>query len=124
MFRKIFIHSPIRYIVAVVIDALVVVLSIVPNPKVPYQFMVSFSTAGAVTILFGLLVLLANFGAFDMFSYAFLSLRKANRDTYKDLYQYSQIKKEKRSKHMFTFIPYVTVGLLSIIISLIILIFL
>ena len=119
MFRRLFIHSPIRYVIALVVCGALSAAFIISKGNYLMSYIDGFSAAGAVSILFGALVLVTNLGAFDMFSYSFAIMRKANREFYKDLYQYSQIKKEKRSKHFFTF-----VGLLFIIIALIMLIFL
>lgn len=124
MFRRLFIHSPIRYVIALVVCGALSAAFIISKGNYLMSYIDGFSAAGAVSILFGALVLVTNLGAFDMFSYSFAIMRKANREFYKDLYQYSQIKKEKRSKHFFTFVPYMVVGLLFIIIALIMLIFL
>lgn len=78
----------------------------------------AFSVAGFVSILFGLLVWVAAAGAFDTIGYGFSTL-SAHRK-YKDLYEYSLQKKEKRRRSNKAFMPFVVTGIVFLIISLLI----
>ncbi len=68
----------------------------------------ALTMAGAVTLLLGLLLLTAYLGAFDIFGYSFSTLRSQRR--YRDLYEYTEAKKEKRRRGDRFFLPWVIVG--------------
>lgn len=120
LIRKLFLHSPVQYAVACVISTAIVILMLVLRGFDLLIFYVdAFTTAGAVTLLFGLLVLVWYFGAFDSFGYA-LSTVRAEKRKYRTLYDYAQAKKEKRSIGEFVFMPYITVGTLVLLIGLLI----
>lgn len=78
----------------------------------------AFSVAGGVSILLGLLMWITDAGAFDTIGYGF-SVLSAQRK-YRDLYEYSMKKKEKRSRQRGQFWPFVFVGLGFLGISLLI----
>ena len=114
---RIFRHSPIRYAVAAGIALLVAFLCLLRTGfDLRIYYMDALSTAGAVVILLGLLFMVAYFGAFDTFGYSFSTIRSSRR--YKDLYAYSEAKKEKRHKDGWTFMPFLTVGTAFLIIGL------
>jgi hypothetical protein len=117
-FKKLFLHSPVRYIVAFVISSVIALLYLIINGwNYKIYYLDAFTTGGMVTVLFGLLVLVSHFGAFDTFAYGFSTFKRNRR--YKDLVEYTDAKRIKRASNHFTFMPYVTVGLLFIIIGLI-----
>ena len=75
--------------------------------------------ASAVLVFLGLLILMSNLGAMDIFSYRFRRRRTASgmKET---LYEYSQRKKNERSKTMLSFLAYI-IAAIPFIIPLIIL---
>ena len=81
----------------------------------------SFFLAGMFLILIGLLSLVDFYGGFDIFRYMFV--RKNLDGTKITLYEYIEDRKEKVKIKKYYFIPYVVVGVLSLIVSLIFLIF-
>ena len=108
-----------RYAVALVLNIAVglIVLS-VRGFNLKIYYVDAFSAAGAVSALLGLLLWVAAAGAFDTIGYGFSTLG-SNRK-YKDLYEYTVRKKEKRSRQKLTFMPYIVTGIVFIMISLII----
>ena len=78
-----------------------------------------FFIAGATMILFGALDVCVNFGALDIFSYMFVNHKKEENKTF---YDYCETKKEKRKKTRLSFLPYIIVGGVFIIVSIILLI--
>ena len=120
MNNRIIFHSPIRYIVAFIIAAIITILYL---SNTTFQVLRAYAdgmvTGGVVTIFIGLLVLLSNLGAFDMFSYAFSRVSRSNRERYHDLYEYSEDKRIKRSSNRYVFMPYLVVGALFILVSII-----
>nr|WP_302593860.1 DUF3899 domain-containing protein [uncultured Acetatifactor sp.] len=75
----------------------------------------ALGVAGAVSILLGLLSWVASAGAFDMVGYGFSALF-TNRK-YKDLYEYTTRKNEKRSRHRKSFVPFLAVGAVFLLVS-------
>lgn len=122
-FRLIFIHSPIKYIVSLVVSLLLMVLycAIRNTWSSPMMYSNGLFIGGFTMVSVGLLNLLNNFGAYDMWAYVFTRKRKKEGIT---LAEYSEIKAEERKKTRFSFVPFVTVGLFAIIVSAIILIIL
>lgn len=123
MLKKLFFHSPFRYLASLIVMALIVVIynllrgewSLIVN------YHNSFFLAGMFLILIGLLSLVDFYGGFDIFRYMFV--RKNLDGTKITLYEYSEDRKEKVKIKKYYFIPYVVVGVLSLIVSLIFLIF-
>ena len=74
--------------------------------------------AGMVLLFIGLLVVISNFGAFDIFS--FYPSRKRKDDGKKENYgEYVQRKNEQRSHFQFTFLAYFIVAFIYLIFSII-----
>lgn len=120
MNNRIIFHSPIRYIVAFIIAAIITILYLSNTSFLVLRaYADGMVTGGVFTIFIGLLVLLSNFGAFDMFSYAFSRVSRSNRERYHDLYEYSEDKRIKRSSNRYVFMPYLVVGALFILVSII-----
>ena len=119
-FKEIFIHSSIKYIVSFVVAALFMVIYCALRNT--WNYIMYYSNGlfigGFVMVSVGLLVLLNNFGAYDIWSYVFTRKRKKEGIT---LAEYSEIKAEARKKSRYTFVPFVTVGLFFILISAILL---
>ncbi|MGN0506088.1 MAG: DUF3899 domain-containing protein [Lachnospiraceae bacterium] len=75
----------------------------------------AFSVAGSVSILFGMLLWVASAGAFTTFGYAFSTFRSERK--YKDLYEYTVAKEEKQQRQKKTFMPYILVGFVFLMVS-------
>lgn len=106
--RRWFIHSPGRYALALVLGAGLTALGLYFRKSLlPIWWADSLSIAGAVLVLLGLLGLMARLGTFDMAGYAVSTL--GNR-RYRDLYEYSRAKAEKRSHTPPGFVPFIAVG--------------
>ena len=71
------------------------------------------SLSGMVTFLVGALLVVAHWGAFDMFGYVF----SPGRGKYQDYTDYSQKKTENRSKTGYIFVPFFVVGVVLVIVS-------
>ncbi|MCR4621303.1 MAG: DUF3899 domain-containing protein [Clostridiales bacterium] len=72
-----------------------------------FSYYSALTTAGAVCILLGLLFCVSYNGTFDVFGYAFAQF---GSHRYENLLDYSRIKAEKRSKRGWTFMPWISVG--------------
>ncbi len=109
--RRFVLHSPRRYAAAVIVAALVALWILYSKGfHLRVNYMDALTTAGAVVFLLGLLQLVAYFGAFDTFGYAFSSFRSKRR--YEDLVEYTAAKREKRRVGELSFMPFITVGIL------------
>lgn len=75
----------------------------------------AFSVGGAVSVFLGLLFWIADVGAFDTIGYGFASFRGSGK--YKDLYDYTVRKREKRNRRGKGFVPYIVVGIGFLVIS-------
>ena len=75
------------------------------------------SVAGFVTFLVGMLLTVAYFGAFDMFSYVFAPGRVGDMPKYKNYAEYSHQKAQKRARGGYYFVPYYVVGIAVVLIS-------
>ena len=114
---RIFHHSPLRYAIAAAIALIITLLGLLRTGfDLRIYYMDAFSVAGTVVLLLGLLFLVSYLGAFDIFGYSFSMLRSVRR--YKDLYTYSEAKKEKRAHGGWTFMPFLLVGFVFLIIGL------
>ena len=71
------------------------------------------SLSGMVTFLIGALLMVAHWGAFDMFGYVF----SPGRGKYQDYADYSQKKTEKRNKTGYFFVPFFVVGVVLVLVS-------
>jgi len=116
--RKYILHSPVQYAIAVGINVFftLLVLYLKGFDRI-LAYVEAFSVAGAVSVLFGLLLWVSAAGAFNTFGYAFSFFRSERR--YKDLYEYTVAKQEKVSKQKKIYIPYIVVGVVFWIISLV-----
>ena len=111
IWNRLFRHKPVHYVLPSLLGLLIAALSLMKSGTGARLYWVdALTVSGAVVILVGLLVLLAHFGAFDTFSYAFSTLSSVRR--YKNLYEYSVVKQEARSRSGWFFVPYLAVGLL------------
>lgn len=121
--KKLFINSWIRYLVSFVIGLLIAVVYLSFNGfKYFYSYVNAISTAGISLIFIGLLSLVSYLGAFYAFGYGFSQIF-GNKSNYKDLYDYTTRKIEIRKRKNFIFMPYIIVGIIFVIISLILMCF-
>ena len=121
MFKKLFIHSPARYIVSVVI--LVGVL-IAYNSINGWGHLVNYSNAffisGGILIALGLISMVDYYGGYNIARYIFV--RRDPDGKRKSLAEYNEDRKEKLKHKEFRYFPYLLLGILAIIASAIILI--
>lgn len=99
-----------RYLAALVLNAVIVLLVLFARGyEYKIYYVDAFSTAGGVSILLGLLFWITAAGAFDTFGYGFSVIFSNGK--YKDLYEYSTRKREKRGSGGYkSFLPYLIVG--------------
>lgn len=121
-FKKTFIHSPIRYIIAAGLALSLVLVYLILNGfnALTYYYDACFAS-GMIVIFIGFFSLISYFGGFDFFGYAFSAMRGREKRKHKDYYEYATAKQETRSKQEYTFVPYFVVGASFIIIGLLIL---
>lgn len=115
-FRKYFLHSPGHYATALLLNVsfTVLVLYLKGFGRL-LAYVEAFSVAGAVSVLFGMLLWVSAEGAFNIFGYSFSYFRGDRK--YKDLYEYTKVKEEKRAKQGKIYIPYLVVGVVFLVIS-------
>jgi len=77
-----------------------------------------FFISGGSLLCIGVLVFCSNQGAFDIFSYL-VRRKKLDSGAHEDLYQYSTRKKEERSKTSDSFVPYLFIGGIYLVIAVI-----
>ena len=119
MLGRLFLHSPKRYIVGVIIAiVLVIVCLIAKGTEYSINFVDAFSVAGAVVFFIGLLQVASFYGAFEIFGYSASSFRGKER-RYKDYYEYQKAKELKRSQSVLVYIPFIVVGAVFFVIGMI-----
>lgn len=89
-----------------------------------------FFVSGAILLTLGFFSLLGSFGAFDSVSYLGYTLgnmfrpgRIVDDKPHMNLVDYVDMKKEKRAKNKYAYVPYFEFGILFVFISFIILLF-
>ena len=108
--RRLFLHSPKVYVVALVLGALLTALNLWSRGSgLAIRWADALSTAGAALVFMGLLGLVARLGAFDTVAYGFSVI---GRRRYKDLVEFTQAKAERRSRTPPGFMPFIAVGVL------------
>ena len=114
--RKYFFHSPVHYGIALGINVFFVLLVLyLRGFELIIYYVDAFSVAGALSVLFGLLLLVSSLGAFTTFGYAFSAFKGERK--YKDLYEYTVAKGEKQAKRKKIFMPYIIVGIFFLTVS-------
>ena len=115
MIHKIFFHSPIRYIVGVILALIIGFLCLLSKGfEYRISYVDAFSVSGAIVFFLGLLQAASFYGAFELFGYSFSAMRGKNR-RYKDYYEYQQAKLEKRGQQELVYVPFIVVGVLFFI---------
>ena len=119
MLGRLFLHSPKRYIIGVIIAiVLVIVCLIAKGTEYSINFVDAFSVAGAVVFFIGLLQVASFYGAFEIFGYSASNFRGKER-RYKDYYEYQKAKELKRSQSELVYIPFIVVGAVFFMIGMI-----
>jgi hypothetical protein len=123
LFKKIFCHSVRKYLVAFCIACGLTVAYLVLNGDDHIRFYCdAFFIGGAATFLIGCLSCVSFYGAFDSFSFGFRMFRKDRRSE-STLYDYVSTKQIERKKARLPYTPYMVIGVLFLIVSYILLIF-
>lgn len=105
-----------RYVAALIINVvLTLIVLFVRGFELKIYYVDAFSVAGAVSVLLGLLSWISAAGAFDTIGYGFSTFSSDRK--YKDLYEYTVRKKEKRSRQKGAFLPYIIVGAVFLAVS-------
>lgn len=77
--------------------------------------------AATVLLCFSLMYVVLNHGTFDViavgFSNVFSFMKKDGTKKYDGLYEYSELKKEKRNKNRFVYLPILIGGLIFLIVA-------
>lgn len=119
MFRKLFLHSPVRYIVGVVLALIIGFLCLLSKGfEYRISYVDAFSVAGAAVFFMGLLQAMSYYGAFDIFGYSFSSFRRKERK-YIDYVDYQTKKRAEKSNSKLTYMPFIAVGAVFFIIGMI-----
>ena len=119
--KQLFLQSPKQYIIAGVFNiVLALIVLILKGFRLRVNYVDAFTISGAVTFLIGMLRLVWYFGAFYTFGYSFTNIFREPGKRFKSLYDYCEIKTEKRRKGGYVFMPFITVGLVMLLIGLLI----
>ena len=114
--NKYFFHSPMHYVAALVMNIVLMLIVLFLNGFDKVIFYVNAcSVAGAISVLWGMLLGVTAAGAFNTFGYALSTFRTERK--YQDLYEYTVAKEEKNSKQKKTYIPYIVIGAVFLLIS-------
>lgn len=121
MFKKLFLHSPLKYVIVIVVELLMMLLYFLIREngfKLLLDYVNATSIAGFAMVMVGLLSLVCYYGAFDIFSYGFSTFHRTER-RFHDLHEYSEFKKVVRNNRPIPYTPYMVVGVFTLLISLI-----
>lgn len=120
-FKKIFLHSPKKYLVSLVIMVVLIISSLsMKGFNLLVNYCNAFFIAAALFIGIGFLSILTNLGTFDVFSYSGKYVANRIRNVNIEKYpEYTENKKEKRKKFRFNFVPYMVLGLIGLIVAII-----
>ena len=114
--KRLFLHSPRHYAIAAGIGLAVAAAVLTKTGFVLlFGYIDALTTAGAVLVLLGLLMLTARLGAFDVFAFALTTLHGSRR--YPTLYDYTEAKGTERKKREWTFLPYMATGAVFLIVG-------
>lgn len=117
--KRWFFHSPVHYVAALALNiAISLIVLAVRGFGLKIYYVDAFSAAGGVSVFFGLLLWVAQAGAFDMIGYGFSTFGTDRK--YKDLYEYTVRKREKRDRQNKTCMPYIVVGAAFLLVSVLI----
>ncbi|MGN1294919.1 MAG: DUF3899 domain-containing protein [Bacilli bacterium] len=118
--KKLFFHSPIRYIIALVVALVFILIRLISSQGFTEIIAYCDGTffAGMVLVCVGGLSVVSYYGGFDIFSYNIMK----KKEGVSSLYDYSQIKAERRKNAPPYYMPYFAVGIFFLLISAILLI--
>jgi hypothetical protein len=118
--RKIFLQSPWHYFGAAVVAIAVCVFryfTLAEETTALLMWYEMLSVSGMVTVLLGMLLTVAYFGAFDLFGYVFSPGRTGEHKKYRNYADYTRQKEEKRARGGLYFVPYYVIGILLVLIA-------
>jgi hypothetical protein len=119
-FKKIFMHSPVKYVVLLILGLLIILANLLLNGFDHFLFYLNgVQIAGLSIVLMGGLSMLGYVGAFDFWGYTFSKKEEDGRRI--PISQYIEIKNSKRQRKNIPFTPYFLVGAAYLIISFILL---
>lgn len=111
------------YIVAFVISFLICLAYLLYVGFNQYIFYVNATAfAGLILFFISLLLLVGNLGAFDIFTYSFIKV--TNRKKYDSMADFIEDKSVTRAKNKYFFVPFLSVSLFFILISILLMLFL
>lgn len=117
--------SPVRYIVSLIITIILTIIVLISRGfDALIGYIDGLGVSGFVIILVGGLSIVSYFGFFDTVSYGFSTIGRREKRKYEDLVDYKNKANEKRKGGVLPFLPYFVCGILLIIISFILRIFL
>ncbi len=121
IFKKVFFHNPKKYIVAILIGLVVIVIALwIKGANYLKAYVDGTFIAAFVLIAAGMLSILTSKGSVDIFSYSTKYVYNRFRSRPVERYhEYTSNKMEKRSKNKFSYVPYFVCGALYFVISLI-----
>ena len=119
-FVRLFMHSPVKYIVLTVFGLLIVLANLLLNGFDYFIYYINgFQIAGLSIIFMGGLSALGYVGAFDFWGYTF---SKKNHDGRRiEISQYIDMKSTKRHSKNLPFTPYFLIGLVFLTVSFVLL---
>lgn len=118
LFKKLFFHSLNKYLTAIGIVIILTGIYVLINGRVIQMILNGLSLAGFATVLIGGIMTTAYFGSFDSFGYSFkkvLNYKKNRKLTYVD---YIENKRVSRQAEPLYFMPFYVVGIITLVISL------
>lgn len=105
-----------RYAAALLVNVgLTILVLLLRGFDLKIYYVDAFSVAGGVSILLGMFSCVVRAGAFDTIGYGFSTLRSDRRD--KDLYEYTNRKREQRSRQGRGYLSFFVIGLVFLGIS-------
>lgn len=117
--KKFFLHSPGHYVASLILAVAVFLFrwyNLSETVGIGFAVYDCLSVAGGVTFLVGALFTVSYFGAFDLFAYVFA--RAFEKKHYKSYAHYANEKEEKRGRERYYFVPYLVVGTVVFLLSL------
>ena len=120
-FKRVFIHSLVKYIIIAVLAIIMVVINLCTNGFTYIYFVDGVQISGAAIILIGGLSLIGYYGAFDFWGYTFSRKQLDGRRI--DISEYLEQKRVKKRSKNLPYPPYFLSGIIILLISLILLLF-
>ena len=118
--RKIFFHSPFRYIIMLIICAVITLTYLFNNTFEMLYWSNALFISGVVSLSTGLLSLSQDLGTFDGVSYTTMRLARnilSRPQRYDNIKEYIDEKEARKDKSKITYMPYIVIGVILIIIG-------